>query len=199
LTKIPYTSRARVSGGPDVRKSPEGEPGGSINQLKDHLIQKSEVFLSIVAPQGMFDIEFNAHLTIANSLSIMDLTSMPPLHHLLAYSLPVFWLGVFLGIMATPEATCKSAGFALPPGKRSPFLYLFAARELGMSVMAFLMIAYDEWRGLTILFGSALIFGTADTIVDGMMGEGWGHGLKSHGLPTLMAAWAVRELAKEFL
>lgn len=128
----------------------------------------------------------------------MDLSELPPLHHIFAYILPIFWFGVFFGIMASPESTCKSAGFGLPPGKHSPFLYLFAIRELGLAMAVTLLLAHEEWRGVTIVFGCALIFGTGDCIVDGVMGDGWGHGLKSHGIPTLVAAWMVRELVKEF-
>ena len=129
----------------------------------------------------------------------LRMDTLPPLHYIIAYAIPCLWISVFFGLLINPHSVSAMAGFDLPKNQPpSVFLYLFAVRELGLAVVFTMLAAYGEWRALTIFMGNSLIFGTADMVVCGMKGKGWGAAVKNHGVPTVLAAWAVKELAKEY-
>lgn len=129
----------------------------------------------------------------------MDLSSLPSLPYLLIYLLPVFLIGAFATAMANPRGMTDLMGFQGQSSAKITDLlvYSFGARELSLGVAAAAMIAYNEWRAVTILTACVGMNGISDFVLDGSQGQGWWHAFKTHGVPTIAAYWAVWKLWQE--
>lgn len=126
----------------------------------------------------------------------MDYFSLSSLPYLLVYVLPVFLIGIFVNSISDPRGLYQTMGLR-PPQKEPicPFVYSFGVRELSASLALAALIAYDEWRAVTIRLSCIGINGTGDFLLGGWQGMGWWHAFKFHGLPTLAGHLGCMESA----
>ncbi|KAJ9606661.1 hypothetical protein H2200_008669 [Cladophialophora chaetospira] len=127
------------------------------------------------------------------------LSSIPPLQYLVAYFLPIMFLGVFIGALVSPHSLSAAALFPQPADKpMHPYFYLFAVRELVLGLALLILEANNEWRAVTALLGCVGLNGVSDCIIAATLsGGGWWPSLKVHGIPTVIGYWSVWKLWQE--
>ncbi|EXJ74545.1 uncharacterized protein A1O5_02841 [Cladophialophora psammophila CBS 110553] len=124
--------------------------------------------------------------------------SIPPLQYLIAYLIPVMFLGVFVGAFVSPHALSASASFPPPTDKVSlTFFHLFAIRQLCLSLALLVLEACNEWRAVVIVLACVGVNGISDFLLSAASGAGWGSSFRTHGIPTVVGYWTVWELWQE--
>ncbi|KAK4939673.1 hypothetical protein LTR10_020063 [Elasticomyces elasticus] len=108
------------------------------------------------------------------------------------------FIGVFISSFTSPRAVTASACFPQPADRPvNVFIYLFAVRELVLGLALIFLVAYNEWRAVTILLACVGLNGLGDFFLAGNLGTGWRSSLMCHGIPTVVGYWAVWKLWQE--
>ncbi|KAI1629928.1 hypothetical protein EDD37DRAFT_604795 [Exophiala viscosa] len=134
----------------------------------------------------------------APSTTMDVLSSLPPFQYLVAYFLPIMFIGAFISSFANPHAVTASVCFPQPADKPiNAFVYLFAVRELVLGIALILLEACNEWRAVVILLACVGINGMGDFLLAGNLGTGWRSSFMCHGIPTIVCYWTVWKLWQE--
>lgn len=105
----------------------------------------------------------------------MDFSSLPSLPYLVISCIPAMLIGAFVVSMANPRSIIDLMGFQGTPTKLTDLLiYTFGVRELTLSIAATALIAYNEWRAVTILMTCVGMNGISDFLLDGSQGKDGG-------------------------
>ncbi|KIW92387.1 uncharacterized protein Z519_07371 [Cladophialophora bantiana CBS 173.52] len=124
--------------------------------------------------------------------------SIPPLQYLVAYLVPVMFLGVFVSAFVSPHALSVSASFPPPTDQTSlTFFHLFAIRQLCLGLTLLILEACNEWRAVVIVLACIGVNGICDFSLSAASGAGWWSSFKTHGIPTVVAYWTVWKLWQE--
>jgi hypothetical protein len=126
------------------------------------------------------------------------LSSLPPLQYLVVYCLPIMWVTIFIGSLTSPHSIASLAKFHTDTSKPlGVWFHMFAVRELVLGLMFLGLIAVDEWRAITIALACAAINGPCDVFLSRKSGATLAEALQAHGVPTVVAYWAVWKLWEE--